>query len=175
MALSLTAVVVAPALVWAAVSDLLYRRISNRLVLALLLAWGLWKGWELARGRLETGPVLISVLTATCVLMVGYVLFAMRWMGGGDAKLMAVLCLWMGNQALPFLMVTAIAGGILAMTLPLLRMAERVLGHGLMQINTRLPRAVLPVPETLGNRPAGGMPYGLAIACGAAFVLWGSA
>lgn len=173
MSVSLTGVIVVPALIWAATTDLLYRRIGNPLIVALLVLWLVYVGWRLAHGQTTIIQIMISVAIGVAVLSAGYLLFALRWMGGGDAKLMAVLCLWLGDQASAFLMVTAIAGGILAMLLPLLRIVERAIGHGVMRFNAWLPRAALPVPDAVCGPPAAGMPYAIAIAAGAGFVLWG--
>ena len=43
--LSFAALVLPPALLWTVLSDLLYRRIANRLVLALLAAWTVHTAW----------------------------------------------------------------------------------------------------------------------------------
>ena len=62
---------------------------------------------------------------------------------------------------------------VLFLMLPLLRMVERTLGFGLLQINAWLSAMVFPVPHALQEQPVQGIPYGLAIACGGAFALWG--
>ncbi|SAI74706.1 Flp pilus assembly protein%2C protease CpaA [Bordetella ansorpii] len=175
MGSSLPVFIILPALAWVAVSDLLYRRISNRLVLTLLVAWVGYAGWTLMQGAGNDARnwLLTGVLAAAGILVAGYFLFTMRWMGAGDAKLMAVLALWLGDQTFVFLIVTSLAGGALALMLPLLRMVERTLGFGLLQINTWLSAMVFPVPHALQEQPVQGIPYGLAIACGGAFALWG--
>ncbi|MEN4921041.1 prepilin peptidase [Achromobacter spanius] len=175
MALSLPSIILLPALAWVVLSDLLYRRISNRLVLALLLIWVAYAGWVLWQGN----PALRSSLTTGIVagagvLVAGYCLFAMRWMGAGDAKLMAVLCLWLGEHTFVFLIVTALAGGVMALALPLLRALERAMAMSLMRLNGWLSSLVIPTPHALRDEPMQGLPYGLAIACGAVFVLWSS-
>lgn len=173
MSVSLAAVVVAPALLWATVSDLLYRRISNVLILMLTGTWLATAIWDLANDNATLGTLSLNIGVALSVLIAGFVLFALGWMGGGDAKLMAALCLWLDKQALAFLMVTALAGGMLAIMLPLLRMVERSIGHGLMRINAVLPGNLIPLPQALTATPSPGLPYALAIAAGAAYVLWG--
>ncbi|OZI36075.1 hypothetical protein CEG14_13655 [Bordetella genomosp. 1] len=174
MGLSLPALIVLPVLAWLAVSDLLYRRISNRWVLALLLAWAAYAGWTLLQGADADvrASMLTGVLAAAGVMVIGFFLFSMGWMGAGDVKLMAVLSLWLGDQTFVFLVVTSLAGGVLALVLPWLRMVERGLGLGLLQLNTLLPAPLFPVPHALQAQPVQGIPYGLAIACGGAFALW---
>jgi prepilin peptidase CpaA len=84
-------------------------------------------------------------------------MFAVGWIGGGDAKLFAAAGLWLGPAAVaPFIMVTAMAGGMLAMLL----------------INLRRDwvRGVMPTGPGWIERlrqPKGDAPYGVAIALGA--------
>lgn len=174
MALSMPGLVIVPALLWIVVSDLLYRRIANRVVIALLLLWAGYTGWtflsDATGARWE--ETASALLIAAVVLVLGYILFTMRWMGAGDAKLMATLCLWLGEDALTFLMVTALAGGVLALGMPLLRQAERALALVLVRLARWLPQGTLPLPVVLREDAPAGIPYGVAIACGAAFVLW---
>ena len=91
-------------------------------------------------------------------LVVAAGMFALHWIGGGDAKLFAAGALWLGpTGAGPFLLWTAIAGGALAVCL---------LGARRMSALTGLPVR----PPTWIERllaPAGDIPYGIAIAAGA--------
>jgi prepilin peptidase CpaA len=101
-------------------------------------------GWSLALG--------LGALVAA----VG--MFALRWIGGGDAKLFAAGALWLGPAgAAPFLLWTAVAGGVLALALISARRASALTG---------LPAKK---PAWLGRllEPAGDIPYGIAIAAGA--------
>lgn len=164
--------ILAPALAWVMVSDLLYRRISNVLVGVLLLLWAISSAYAYAKGLTDLASIGRSLVLAFVVLALGYVLFVIRWMGAGDAKLMAVLCLWLSKHALAFLMVTALAGGALALALPALQQAERILALWVMRLNTWLPRQPFAVPQHIGDEAIEGIPYGLAIAFGAAFILW---
>jgi prepilin peptidase CpaA len=142
-----------PALVMtAAVSDATSFTIPNWISLALLALFPL--------AGLAVGVPLpamgVHLALGVGALVIGAGMFAMGWMGGGDAKLIAAAALWLGPAALPsFVLGTAMTGGGLAMVLLLLRSpAFRpmvVLG----------PRWV--------NRLADadqGIPYGVAIAAG---------
>lgn len=173
MTISLPAIVLLPALAWVVVTDLLYRRISNRLVIILLAAWGIYAAGVLIQGDTPTRlSLLTGVLAGAGTLLVGYIFFCMRWMGAGDVKLMAVLCLWLGDSTFTFLIVTALAGGVLALGLPMLYSIERAVGTSLLQFGAWLSRLSIPTPHALGVDGPQGIPYGLAIACGAVFVLW---
>src|SRR3546814_10525700 len=57
------------------------------------------------------------VVGAAC-LFVGMVFFARGWIGGGDAKLMAAVALWVGwAQALPYFMTASLLGGVLTLAI----------------------------------------------------------
>ncbi|NIF86064.1 hypothetical protein F3J24_21535 [Comamonas sp. Tr-654] len=172
--LTLAHLVLTPALACVVVSDLLYRRIANRLLLVLLTFWLLCTCIQLFQGNLDLASLAIGAGIALAVLIAGYLLFAIHWMGAGDAKLMAVLCLWMADQSLLFMMVTALVGGLLALMLPLVLAIERGIAWALMHIDGWLPRPTVPLPHALREQPLPGIPYGLAIAAGALLVLWGS-
>lgn len=159
--LTFATLVLPPVLLWAAVSDLLYRRIDNRLVVALLVLWVFHVAWmAFGYGRMPSWPEMArGAAAAGIVLVVGYGLFAMRWAGAGDVKLIAVLCLWLGHEVATFLLVTSLAGGLLALAMPLLRRLERAAAR----LGGPMPRRTHAMP---------GIPYGFAVAAGAAFVLF---
>lgn len=170
MLIPLSHLILPPALLWVVFSDLLYRRIANRLVVTLLSLWALGVIVLLRAGYADTvwneaGP---GLLAAVLVLVLGYLLFAMHWVGAGDVKLMAVLCLWTGDQSFAFLIVTSLCGGMLALALPLLRHLETMLAL----LVVRLPGGPWPVPMALRDQSPPGIPYGLAIAAGAMFALF---
>lgn len=51
-----------------------------------------------------------------------FLAFALGLVGGGDAKLLSAAALWVGVSALPgFLAITAVSGGVLALTLMAIR------------------------------------------------------
>lgn len=108
---------------------------------------------------MEPGVIGLHLAVGAGALVAGMVMFALRWIGGGDAKLFAAAGLWLGMQAFPaFIAVTALAGGALALFLLSLR-------HDYM-------RALIPAGPPWVERlrqPKGDAPYGVAIAAGALF------
>lgn len=106
------------AMAFAASSDLLTMRISNRLVLLLVLGF-------FAVALLVELPLqqfAMHVLCAVVVLIAAFAMFALGWVGGGDAKLAAATTLWLGfGLALPYLMYTALLGGALTLAILILR------------------------------------------------------
>ncbi|MDG2530979.1 A24 family peptidase [Caulobacter endophyticus] len=99
----------------------------------------------------------LSLLVGVGLLVVGMAMFALRWVGGGDAKLLAACALWMGVPGIaPFLLATALAGGALTLGLMSFRsgwLAPMIAGG---------PAWV----RRLGDKK-GDIPYGVAIAAGA--------
>jgi prepilin peptidase CpaA len=98
----------------------------------------------------------IHVGVAFAALVVGAGMFALRWIGGGDAKLLAAACLWLGLQGSGmFLLWTGMMGGLFCLTLLFARFHSRPYLIG-------APGWVVHLME-----PKGDIPYGVAIAAGA--------
>lgn len=90
--------------------DIGSRRLPNWLTSAVAALYGLY---------VVVSPVPVdwigASLVAGAVFAVGFGLFALNWLGGGDVKLMAALALWAGVEHLTlFLIVTSLAGGLLS-------------------------------------------------------------
>ena len=142
-----------PALViWAAFRDATTMTIPNRLT---LLTAASFAPAALAAG-LPLPALGLALAAGAGALVVGMIMFAFGWIGGGDAKLFAACGLWLGlSAAVPFLLWTALAGGALAAALIVGRRAAEVLpGFGPRWMQRLL---------TKGE----GVPYGVAIAAGA--------
>jgi prepilin peptidase CpaA len=96
----------------AGAGDALSLRIPNWLTLAIVaaffpLAWATGMPLEVFG---------LHVLTGVFFFVMGFLLFSVGLFGGGDAKLLAAAALWFGTaQALPFLVFTILAGGVLAL------------------------------------------------------------
>ncbi|GAA0629863.1 prepilin peptidase [Brevundimonas kwangchunensis] len=93
---------------------------------------------------------------AIVALLVGAGMFALRWLGGGDAKLMAAACLWLGLEGSGmFLLWTGLVGGLFCLALIFARFHSRPYLAG-------APGWLVTLME-----PKGDIPYGVAIAAGA--------
>lgn len=158
-------------------SDLFYRKIHNHLILLLLLmvlanvglffvGSGSYAGLTFEKAAAELGW---SVLGAVAVLCIGFGLFTIGQMGAGDVKLMSVLCLLVGaDNQVTFLLITALAGGILALLMPFVRLMEMVGVKWILQLAATLPWLRIPVPKAAYTQSdSAGLPYGLAITAGA--------
>ncbi len=138
----------------AAVSDIKSRRIPNPLVMSMLL---LFVVWSAATGIKEMPGALLA---GGIAFAVGVVMYSLGKLGAGDVKLFAALSLFAGMGHLLILaLATAISGGVVA----------------LVQIALQPRRAAASL--ALGQKiqvTTGGVPYGVAIAIGGLFFLWGS-
>lgn len=151
IAATLALTVFSAALLYAALRDVTRYTIPNGLVLWLAAAYALLA----PLAGLGPRAMLFSLGVAAMVFFVTIAAFALGWMGGGDSKLMTVVALWIGPQALPqFLVATLVLGGLLAisiMTLRLLPDGAATLRSGWL-LRLRAPDAGVPY----------GLPIGLA-------------
>lgn len=138
----------------AAIEDIAKLRISNifpLLVIGLFVPWVAVVGWE--NDIWQNGTLFLAVFA------LGSALFAMRWMGGGDIKLLAACALWFDWQAsLAWFFYVTVGGGVLA----LLIMAGRRM----------VPRSVRDGSTLAIFAPKGPIPYGVAIALGTIMALY---
>jgi prepilin peptidase CpaA len=140
------------ALACAAVSDLLRYEIPNELSLALTA------GFMIAAIDLPITVSLAHLLAGAIVLVAGGLLFFRGIWGGGDVKLLAAASLWMGWQQLPqFLLLTALAGGALALGL----LTARALTAHSTETGRWYSRLL---------RRDEGVPYGIAISAAAIYL-----
>ncbi len=156
--MSLELSIVLCACVVAAFCDVRTRKIPNALPLVVALA-GL--GFALSHGPVA-GLTSLALIAATLVL--GTFAFARGWLGGGDVKLAAAVtgCLGLADAA-PFLIYTAIGGGILGACFALAsRRAGSVFRSAIDIVRPFAYRGTVAIPP---ERPIT-MPYALAIAAG---------
>lgn len=143
-------------LVAAGVWDLTSFIIPNKLSLALS---GLFLVFALVAG-LSLPQLGFHLLAGLAGLALGFVIFALGWIGGGDAKLFAGVALWLGFSDLAsYALYVSILGGLLTLGLLFARQC--------------------PLPAFLARQPwilrlheeNADIPYGVALAAGAFLVL----
>lgn len=142
---------------WAAVNDFKSYRIPN--IISLLMV-GLYPVAVL------TAPFqmdwMLGLFTGISVLVVGFFLYAAKWFGAGDIKMLAALSLWAGPYLMvPFLIATTITGGVLVILI-LMGEAYKTRGSGLGWIARMRVSAMSQIA----------VPYGVAIAIGAGIIIW---
>lgn len=150
MLLQIATLVIFPGImIFAALSDLFTMTISNRVSIALVVVF-------LPFALLIGMPAQAIALHLACggaVLMLTFFLFAMNWIGGGDAKLAAATAVWMGWEHLgEYGLDTALIGGALTLSILYAR-------------HLPLPRWAVAIAwiTRLHDRGAG-VPYGIALA-----------
>jgi prepilin peptidase CpaA len=146
----------------AVVTDLRLRLIPNAVTIPLALAG---VGISAMHGFVA-GATSLGLIVATLVL--GTAFFSMGWLGGGDVKLLAAGAGALGfPDALPFLLYTALGGGVLAVGVA---MATGSLGRVIASALT-LVRPLVYSGTVVPSRPTSiALPYGVAIAFGATAV-----
>ena len=146
-------------MIFATFYDLFTMTIPNKITLVLLASFAVFAplagmGWETA---------LWHFGVAVCVLIVGFGLFSLGVMGGGDAKLLAASALWFGTAfTLPYLLAASVLGGLLTLFIVI---ARRIM----------LPQMLLNIPwiaRLLDKKQ--GIPYGAALGPAALYVFVGS-
>jgi prepilin peptidase CpaA len=137
------------AMALAAASDLFTMTVPNWIALVLVVGFAVLAplvglGWS------EFG---LHVALAAAALVATLAMFSFGWIGGGDAKLFAATCLWLGPEAiLVYSIYAALIGGALTLMLLFYRS--------------------MPLPALLNSQgwlvrlhsPKEGVPYGIALA-----------
>lgn len=156
MLLEWALLLVFPALmIFAGAFDLLTMTIPNKVSLGLVagflcLAPFVGFGWETFGLHVGLGAAMLAIAVA---------MFAMGWIGGGDAKVFAAASLWMGPAyILDFAVMAAILGGVLTLVIIGLRSVPIPAGLAGQSWLTRLHEA---------NR---GIPYGIALSVAALII-----
>jgi prepilin peptidase CpaA len=156
MTLDIVRLLLFPALMaFAAISDLFTMTISNRISLLLLAGFVLLAAF----GGMSLQAISLHVAAGFAVLIFAFICFALGWVGGGDAKLVAATALWFGfDHLMMYLVYASIAGGVL--TLLILQLRQWPLPQPL------LSQAWL---QRLHDRKTG-VPYGIALAVAALLI-----
>jgi prepilin peptidase CpaA len=143
-------------LVWLAIADVRKRRLPNLAVAVI----GTLFFVDAVVQRMPVHVLLVHLIVGLLVLCAGVVLFFTRVLGGGDAKLAAVIFLWTGSALLmPAFTIISIAGTLVS----LISLAT----YRLDPATYRGPLGVLALFS--GVR---GVPYGVALAVGGSTVIF---
>jgi prepilin peptidase CpaA len=156
MALELAILTILPGgVAFAAAMDLFTLTIPNRISVILLLAFLALAGLA----GLSAADVALHIGAGALLLAIGAALFFAGYLGGGDAKLLASIGLWVGfDNLLAYGLYMALAGGGLATVFSMLR-------------SVPLPSILWGEAWALRlHREDGGIPYGIALAAGALLV-----
>jgi prepilin peptidase CpaA len=142
-------------MMFAAISDLFTMTISNRISIALVLIFV-----PLAYlGGVSLSEIGVHLACGAGILVLTFGMFALGWIGGGDAKLAAATAVWIGWDHLgDYGVDAALLGGVLTLAILMFR-------------NRPLPRWGIAVDwmARLHDKNAG-VPYGIALAIAGLFV-----
>ncbi len=104
--------------VFAMVWDFSRLRIPNIVSIVLVVAFA---AYALMGG---TGNIWPHLILAGAVFVILFACFAMGWVGAGDVKFLSALMLWAGpSQGVTFIVLFAVFGGVMALSLLGLRSA----------------------------------------------------
>jgi prepilin peptidase CpaA len=143
-------------LVAAAVWDLTSFTIPNVIQIALLGCFAVF----IFAGHMNPSTFGGHLLAGFLGLVIGFSLFAFGYIGGGDAKLFACVALWFGmHDLLPYALIASILGGGLTLGILALR---RIPLPSLLSAQNWVMRL---------HDEREGIPYGVALAAGAFFIL----
>jgi prepilin peptidase CpaA len=142
-------------LLWLAVIDVRSRRLPTKLVLAV----GALFFADALVLRLSFGDLVLHLAMALVVLLICAGLFAARMLGGGDAKLAAVIFLWAGlHLSWPALTLISVIGTVVA----LISLATQ---------NLNPSHRLAPMRALAMFSGARGVPYGVALAAGGGAII----
>lgn len=137
-------------LIYAACSDMARLIIPNWVSVALVAVFPI-AAFAGGAALLDVG---MHILFGLGVLAIGFVLFQFNVLGGGDAKLLAAVSVWTGMAAaIPFIVWTTVAGGVLALAL--------------LTARQLMPVGSYPALVDHLLKKQNGIPYGVAIMIGA--------
>lgn len=132
----------------AAFNDVRELRIPNATVLALLLLFPVF-----VFASPSSVPWIQHLGVFAIMLVCGYGLYAMKWVGAGDIKLIAACGLWAGPHYWGhFLFIMTLTGGILGLTLAVIAILRRQFSKNKEEEQPSIAKAKVP--------------YGVAIAVG---------
>ncbi|MBV9572004.1 MAG: prepilin peptidase [Alphaproteobacteria bacterium] len=136
--------------------DLASYTIPNFISAAMVVAFFLFA----VTAGYSLGQYQSHLLAGFIALIAGFTLFALGYIGGGDAKFFAGVAAWFGlHDLLPYVVTASLFGG--ALTLGLLALRRFPLPAALCA-QTWIVRL---------HEPRGGIPYGVALAAGGMAVL----
>jgi prepilin peptidase CpaA len=115
MAISFILMVLVPALcAYSCFSDLFEMRISNRTCLSIVALFGVFA----AATAMPLAIIGWHLLAGLAVLVVSFTLFAAGYIGGGDAKLVAAISVWVGfGQLWEYIAISSVIGGFLTLAI----------------------------------------------------------
>jgi len=153
----------------ACVTDVRSRRIPN------VLTFGA-AGAAILFQLFTAGPqaALLSVAGWLVGVLLFAPVFALGGLGAGDLKLLGAIGAWLGPlKALYVVLLTGVAGGVMALVVMVARGYSRTAGRNIFLMVTSWRLGIKAVPGvTLADAPGPRLAYALPIAAGTVLTLW---
>ena len=106
------------AMAFAAATDFFTMTISNFVSIVLLsgfLVLALWSG-------MDPATIGLHLAAGAAMLLIGFVMFAFGWIGGGDAKFFAATSIWFGwSYLFEYALAASVYGGLLTIAIVVVR------------------------------------------------------
>ncbi len=147
-------------LVFAALHDAAFRTVPNTVCAGLALCGLLMRGLD--------GDLPSALAAALLVFACAFICWRLRWMGGGDVKLLGAVALLVPPVHVPMMLISiCLAGG--ALTIPYIIARRRLRAPTGAKPATVIARVLRTERRRL--RQGGPLPYAVAIAAGVCFAI----
>jgi len=155
-------------MIWAAVSDIRYYILSNKLCLTVALLYPVFIASLYFGGSLPPLDYIAwSVGISLIIFALLVALFVFGLIGGGDVKLIPAVTLWAGPAfTLKFLLITTVCGGIVALLTISFQYIKKYLYRGKSSEKINFSMTNSAESENEENN----IPYGIGISAGGLFV-----
>lgn len=157
-------------MVWAAISDIRFFILSNRLCLSVAILYPVFiaslyfSGYQITLGSIGWS-IGISLLIFSFLVF----LFARGYIGGGDVKLIPAIALWAGpSRILEFLLITTIFGGLVALLIISFRYLKNYIS--LHKSSEKINFSMSESAES--EHEENNIPYGVGISIGGLYVAY---
>ncbi|HPF46292.1 MAG: prepilin peptidase [Alphaproteobacteria bacterium] len=157
-------------MIWAAISDVRYFILSNRLCISVALLYPIFLAALYLDGfqvTLESigWSIGISILIFSFLVF----LFARGYIGGGDVKLIPAIALWAGpSRILEFILITTICGGLLALLIISFRYLKNYIS--LHKSSEKINFSMSESAES--DHEENNIPYGVGISIGGLYIAY---
>ncbi len=155
-------------MIWAAISDIRFFILSNKLCLSVLSLYPLFIASLYFGGNFPgLNYILLSIGISVGLFIILLFLFARGVMGGGDVKLIPIVALWAGpDLTLVFLLITMLGGGAIALLTISFHYLKKSLTARKSSENINLSVSHSSELETKENN----IPYGIGISAGGLYI-----
>jgi len=155
-------------MVWAAISDIRYYILSNRLNMAIAVLYPVYLlclSFEYA--PLPWQEIAWAFGIALIIFLFCFGLFAIGAMGGGDVKMIPLVAIWAGPAlVMDFLLITTLVGGVFSAVLIVKKRLKKA------SQSSKSSKSSENINLLMSEKGMNKVPYGVGIALGGLYVSW---